>query len=327
MQLKIEKGTFSEFSLDEICKALQLGLSNNYKEVNVSVVDCPNLRNWNCPAEGINGNQKIIDVGGEPYMHDPKFLGTEFDYEEISKKIGSEKSYALGAGSGAMSCLNGHCGELIINENLITDESKSIIARVSEDKKCVVEKYSARKHGGLGNIFYTDGKQGKVVKLSIKKRNGREGSLPQAIRTALVENLKIKNNHLALAGVFRIINGKIRSHVQPDYKDIKHKYYDSKLMKCVKDFLQFYEPVGPELQCYSVLWTGDPTGGNLNLRESGEHTHFHSYNHYKDAGHYHFDVTPDEIEYEGYFNTAKEVHRVNNIYKELTDKNNNEEKI
>ena len=322
MQLKIEKGKFSEFSLGEILKALQEGLSKNYKEVKVSVTDCPNLRNWNCPAEGINGNQKIIDVGGEPYMHDPKFLGTEFDYEEISKKIGSEKSYALGAGSGAMSCLNGHCGELVINENLITNESKSIIARVSEDKKCIVEKYSARKHGGLGNIFYTDGKQGKVIKLTIKGRNGKQGSLPQAIRTALIENLKIENNHLALAGVFRILTGKIRSHVQPDYKNIKHEYYDPKLMKCVKDFLQFYEPVGPELQCYSVLWTGDPTGGNLNLRESSEHTHFHSYNHDKDAGHYHFDVTPDEIEYEGYFNTASEVYRINNIYKELNEKNN-----
>jgi len=33
-----------------------------------------------------------------------------------------------------MSCLDGHCGELVINENLITDESRSIIARVSPDK-------------------------------------------------------------------------------------------------------------------------------------------------------------------------------------------------
>ena len=46
----------------------------------------------------------------------------------------------LGAGSGAMSCLDGHCGELVINENLITDESRSIIARVSPDKKCIVRK-------------------------------------------------------------------------------------------------------------------------------------------------------------------------------------------
>ena len=64
-----------------------------------------------------------------------------------------------------------------------------------------------------------------------------------------------------------------------------------------KDFLKFYEPIGPHFQCYSILWTGDPTGGKLNLRESGEHTHFHSYKGTQDAGHYHFDVTPEEIEY------------------------------
>jgi len=321
MQLKIEKAKFTEYSLDKISDALQSGLSSNYKVVEVSIVDCPNLRDWDCPSEGISGNQKIIDVGGEPYMHDPKFIGAEFDYEEISKMIGSEKSYALGAGSGAMSCLDGHCGELVINENLITDESKSIIARVGKNKECIAEKYTARKHGGLGNVFYTNGVRGKVIKIKIKGRSGEQGSLTQAMRKALSDNLKIKDNsHIALAGVFRILNGKIRSHVQPDYKDIKHEYYDPEQMKCVKDFLQFYEPVGPELQGYCVLWTGDPTGGNLNLRESGEHTHFHSYTKENVAGHYHFDVTPEEIEYEGYFNTAEEVHRVNNIYKELTNK-------
>ena len=321
MQLKIEKSKFKEYSLDKISEALQIGLSNNYKAVEISIVDCPNLRDWDCPSEGISGNQKIIDVGGEPYMHDPKFIGAEFDYEEISKMIGSEKSYALGAGSGAMSCLEGHCGELVINENLITSESKSIIARVDSNKECIAEKYTARKHGGLGNVFYTDGVKGKVIKIKIKGRSGEQGSLPQAMRKALSDNLKIEgNDHLALAGVFRMLKGKIKSHVQPDYADIKHEYYDPEQMKCVKDFLQFYEPVGPELQGYSILWTGDPTGGDLNLRESGEHTHFHSYTKENIAGHYHFDVTPEEIEYEGYFNTAEEVHRVNNIYKELSNK-------
>ena len=322
MQLKIEKGTFKDYSLEDISDALRKGLSENFKNVEVEVVDCPNLRDWDCPSEGISGNQKIIDVGGEPYMHDPKFIGAEFDYQEISKMIDSEKSYALGAGSGAMSCLDGHCGELVINENLITEESKSIIARVGSDKKCIVEKYSAKKHGGLGNIYYSDGKKGKVIKIKIKGRNGEQGSLPQAMRSSLSKYLKIKDNeHMSLAGVFRVLNGKIRSHVQPDYKDIKHEYYDPKQMKCVKDFLQFYEPIGPHFQCYSVLWTNDPSGGKLDLRESGEHTHFHSYKGAQDAGHYHFDVTPKEIEYECYFNIAEEVHRVNNIYKELKNTN------
>lgn len=321
MELTIEKAQFAKTSLEQISEALKKGLQKNYKLVEISIVDCPNLKQWDCPAEGLSGNQKIIDVGGEPYMHDKKLIGAEFDYEEIAKKIGSEKSYALGAGSGAMSCLGGHCGELVINENLITNESRSIIAQVDENQKCKSSKYTARKHGGLGNIYYSDGKPGKVIKIMIKGRSGKQGSLPQAMRTALKENLTTENdNHFAVAGVFRILNGKIKSHVQPDYDTIKHEYYDPKQMKCVKDFLKFYEPIGPHFQCYSILWTGDPTGGKLNLRESGEHTHFHSYKGTQDAGHYHFDVTPEEIEYECYFNIPEEVHRVNNIYKELASK-------
>ena len=322
MKLKFESGKFTTPSLEDVKKALLIGLKENYGQVEVDVIDCPNLKDWGCPSEGISGNEKIIDVGGEPYMHDKRFIGTEFDYEEIAKKIGSEKSYALGAGSGAMSCLQGHCGELVINENFITAESKSVIARVGKNNECIVSKYTAKKHGGLSNIYYSDGKKGKVIEIKIKKRIGKQGSLSQAMRHALKKYLPvIRNNHVALAGVFRILNGKIKSHVQPDYEDIKIKYYEPKQMKCTKDFLQFYEPVGSELQCYSVLWTGDPTGGNLNLRESGEHTHFHSYNNKNDAGHYHFDVTPEEIQYEGYFNISREVHRVNNIYKELANEN------
>ena len=126
MKLNIEKGIFKSFDLIDISNALRIGLANNYKNVEVDVVECPNLRSWDCPSEGISGNQKIIDVGGEPYMHDKNYIGTEFDYQEISKRINSSKSYALGAGSGAMSCLEGHCGELIINENLITEESHLI---------------------------------------------------------------------------------------------------------------------------------------------------------------------------------------------------------
>ena len=171
MKLKFESGKFATPSLEDVKKALLTGLKENYEQVNIEIVDCPNLKDWGCPSEGISGNEKIIDVGGEPYMHDKRFIGTEFDYEEIAKNIGSEKSYALGAGSGAMSCLQGHCGELVINENFITSESKSVIARVGKNKECIVTKYTAKKHGGLSNIYYSDGKKGKVIQIKIKKKN------------------------------------------------------------------------------------------------------------------------------------------------------------
>ena len=46
---------------------------------------------------------------------------------------------------------------------------------------------------------------------------------------------------------------KLKAMFNQIIKISKLDYYDPKLMKCVKDFLQFYEPVGPELQCYSVF--------------------------------------------------------------------------
>ena len=47
------------------------------------------------------------------------------------------------------------------------------------------------------------------------------------MRQSLKTHLKIsKNSHVALAGMFRILNGKIKSHVQPDYDDVKIDYYD-----------------------------------------------------------------------------------------------------
>ena len=86
MKLKIEKGIFKKFELKEISNALEKGLSKNYDSVKAEVIDCPNLRNWDCPSEGMSGNQRIIDVGGEPYMHDPKYLGTCLLYTSPSPR-------------------------------------------------------------------------------------------------------------------------------------------------------------------------------------------------------------------------------------------------
>ena len=50
MKLKIEKGIFKKFELKEISNALEKGLSKNYDSVKAEVIDCPNLRNWDCPS-------------------------------------------------------------------------------------------------------------------------------------------------------------------------------------------------------------------------------------------------------------------------------------
>jgi len=76
--------------------------------------------------------------------------------------------------------------------------------------------------------------------------------------------------------------------------------------------------MGPGLLFFCALWTGDPSGGELHLRPSGEHTHFyHRDNSMQQAGHYHGDVSPGEVHYRGYFNLASRIIRFGDIYEEL----------
>lgn len=38
--------------------------------------------------------------------------------------------------------------------------------------------------------------------------------------------------------------------------------------------------------------------------------HFHCFSEHGDGGHYHYDVTPDEVEYRGYFTLPEYVYRI-----------------
>lgn len=57
--------------------------------------------------------------------------------------------------------------------------------------------------------------------------------------------------------------------------------------------------------CLSVFLSRDTSNMGLRL----EHTHF--YSQHGDGGHYHFDTTPKEVEYEAYLVPAEEVFRIN----------------
>ena len=46
MKLNIESEKFDIPSLEKIAESLNIGLKENYRDVNVQVVDCPNLKLW-----------------------------------------------------------------------------------------------------------------------------------------------------------------------------------------------------------------------------------------------------------------------------------------
>jgi len=94
---------------------------------------------------------------------------------------------------------------------------------------------------------------------------------------------------MALGGIFRIEKGTVKAHIMPDFVD-----EDLTTKQQVDQWLKFYDMQAP-LNCLSVLLTEDINNAGFRL----EHTHFSS--EHGQAGHYHFDITPKEVHYHGYF--------------------------
>jgi len=99
-------------------------------------------------------------------------------------------------------------------------------------------------------------------------------------------------------------------------------FCDNKLVEGSKDvdnWLRYFE-FGPNLLMLSCMITDDPSPEkNLHLRL--EHTHFYTLNkHGHEGGHYHYDTTPDIIEYEGYFSLAQYIYRVEDAYYNIAHK-------
>ena len=316
MTMTYRSATFWTPELTSIADALQSGLQDHFASVNVTVVDCPDLTKIGASASGICGSTKLIEFGGEPYAHNPKYRGTNFDINEMLRACEMPAASVFGAGMADTEVNNGHCGEMIAN-SVAGAGNFNRVARVGERRQCIVEPYNSQVCGPIVNLFVSEGRRDQVIRVDVKTRTGEQASLTQAIRDGL-RPITEENDHIGMGGIFKIQDGKVRSHVMPDYDCIDFVYYDTSQEKVVRDFLQFYEHMGPDLLCFCTLWTGDPTGGDLNLRSSGEHTHFyHVDDAAQQAGHYHGDITPDIVHYVGYFNLAEKIVRFGDIYEEL----------
>ncbi len=309
--------------LEELAPFVRDGLQANYAVVEVEVTECPDLRSLGCASPGICGSTVLLEVGGEPYAHNPGYRHVTFDMAEMASDCGQAEGSLFGAGMAFPGVLDGHCGEVIATLQA-GGVNRSRVARVGPQQECIVEPYASTRHSGLSNLFLSEGRPGPVLKVSVERRTGTERSFTQALRKSLQAHPEIGGDgatagarQVGLGGVFVIEAGQIRSHVMPDYECIAHRYYDTEAEEVVADFLQFYEHMGPDLLCFAVCWTGDPAGGQLHLRESGEHTHFFHMGDLSQAGHYHYDVSPDTIRYVGYFNVAAELVRIGDIYAEL----------
>ena len=173
----------------------------------------------------------------------------------------------------------------------------------------------------LGNLFLSEGKQGQgngsigpkifrseipdgpksvhwtviVLKVSVKKRIGSQGSLTTCMRKILEANFETP---VGLGGPFVQLAGKVRYHIMPDFSScLLNSDAD------VENWLTFHEFGAPFVNMATLI-SKDP---GLDLRV--EHTHGYSKVN-KTGGHYHYDTTPEEIEYLGYFSPAEHIYRI-----------------
>ena len=162
------------------------------------------------------------------------------------------------------------------------------------DGECHLQDFPHKEFSLLGNFLACEGGSSKVLKINASKRIGEENFV-SCLRKVLHSNYGA--DPVGLGGVFLIKHGAAKLHVMPNFSEVPLQSD-----KDVENWLNFYETSSP-LVCLSVLVSCDP---GLDLRV--EHTH--CFGQHGVGGHYHYDTTPNEIEYEAYYNVAEEIWRI-----------------
>jgi hypothetical protein len=298
--LPTRKYSLSPPPLEELVPIIQTGLSSNFKDVTVSLAPCPNLTlpPFHLAAPGLCGQECIADIGGVPNLHPYPNLDKKYDLLEITKGLDlGERGFALGAGAGPFHVVGGNC-ELMPNLSYAGAEVVNLttLARIQRDETAVCEGVpgGSTECALMANLFGSRGLPGQVLKVTARGRTGKL-NFPAAVQGALAA--QYGERPVSLGGVFLIRKGKATLHVMPDFSKEPLEMGDA-----VQGWLRFFEMRAP-LVCLTTFHSFDP---GLDLRM--EHTH--CFSEHGEGGHYHFDTTPEEVEYEAYLNTAQAIYRI-----------------
>ncbi|XP_038215461.1 ester hydrolase C11orf54-like [Zerene cesonia] len=291
--------------LEEVAEVLSRGLRKTFESVSVSAEECPDLRKapFDLTTSGLTGNAKLIELGGPPYLVPLVQRDKIYDLAALLRHLGRDPALLAGAGAGPWPYIGVNC-EGIINM-AVRDGSVEQGTRIVSVTPVGAAKGSGRflqqqlpnnetRTALLGNYLLSEGKPGKVIKVEVKKRIG-----PSNFITAIRETLKehYGDKVVGLGGAFVLRAGKVKHHVMPDFSS-SPLCSDSD----VDAWLHYFEMSAPIMHV-GTLVTGDM---GLDLRVQ----HFHGYSAHGEGGHYHYDTTPAEAHYEGYFALADAVVRL-----------------
>ncbi|KAH6676860.1 hypothetical protein F5X68DRAFT_235036 [Plectosphaerella plurivora] len=308
--MRTQKYQLAPPSLEELASAITAPLEANYKHSSVSVVTCPDLRQapFHLATEGLSGDEKAADVGGQPFLYPTPQVDAVWSMIDIAKamEMDPEKGSIVGAGAGPFKVTGSNC-ELAPSfcwhhgfENTVNATRYASIDR--ESGSAVINKSPCLDCALMINLFGSRGERGSVIKVTARGRRGSQKSFTEAIRKALGD--VYGEQIISLGGVFLIRGGKTHYHVMQDFppqeelpfRDFKH----------LNDWLTYHDFDGP-IVCMTLLHSADP-GKKLGLRM--EHSHGYDPSGRQAGGHYHGDLDGEDVEYEGYFNTANILYRI-----------------
>lgn len=285
--------------LHELVGSINAELERNFETASTSIENCPDLRQapYHLAFAGLCGSPRVADVGGQPNLAPTPDFTKKYDLLNIAKlmEMSEDQGALLGAAAGPFH-LVGMNSELM--PNLAWKSGKVInethFAKVKNDGSAFCEKLPSHDCALMANLFGSAGLPGDVLHITACSRKGSL-NFTEVVRKALKDTYGTRT--VSLGGVFIISRGKAKLHVMPDFSPTPLITDEQK-----QKWLKFYN-IGAPLVCLSVLHSHDP---GLDLRI--EHTHCFS-DHGK-GGHYHYDVTPEDVQYEAWFNVAETLYRI-----------------
>ncbi|XP_016956812.1 ester hydrolase C11orf54 homolog [Drosophila biarmipes] len=301
-QLLFEEKPLYVPPLSELQNVIQGALTANFAQVDVSVGPCPDLKakQFSLVESGLGGKPTLLEAGGPPFLLPLVQRDKLYNIAEITRKIqGPGKIFAVGAGAGPWPIRGSNCEGIfnlsVSEKDELTNGSYTATVRGAQEE-CVLEKipHSEPRCALLLNLFLSQGKPGQVLKVSAKQRTGEQNFI-ECIRKGLENHYGDKV--VGLGGIFVIKKGAAHQHVMRDFSKTPINSDEE-----VNEWLKFYE-MPAQLNAVGTLVTKEH---DLDLRLQ----HFHSFSFENWGGHYHYDTTPDIVEYEAYLNVAERVVRV-----------------
>ncbi|KAH3890800.1 hypothetical protein DPMN_014888 [Dreissena polymorpha] len=285
--------------MDEVQKVLQEGLSKNFASVHVSIVECPDLTSapFNLSAPGLCGNAKLVDIGGPPFLFPYAQRDKVYSFRHIADMCDSKEPFMLGAGAGPAHVLG--VNSEMMNTIKLEPNGKSVnrgyVAKIDKiTNACQLQPMPCDEFNLMGNFLVCDGLPGQVFEVKASTRIGEE-DFSRCLKNSLKRYYGEKP--VALGGVFLIEQGKANIHIMSDFSESPITSEEQ-----VNQWLKFFE-MGSTLVCLGELVSHDP---GYDLRDE----HFHCFNDQGEGGHYHYDTTPQSVQYRGYFVMAHDVYRI-----------------